>query len=294
MILANLTRFALQLPVVGKIIWRSGLTRSLRRYFATKDFGRFHIKFGENIKIWVSLSENIEAQILWQGVQSGDRGEVLVLKSVLKPHDVFIDVGANVGVFSLLAARQMNNKGQIHAFEPLSMHIQKLNENLRLNGFTIVEVNHKALSRSIAECKLYLPPEHGVETNTGLASIYPSPSTDPRFELISTTKLDNYVQTKGLTRIDLIKLDVEGAELDVLEGGRNSIERFRPSVMMEINKKKLQLAGVRFPDIMSFWAGMSYLVYLISHDGKLIKISDEDSLGLRQNIFCSPNGALKL
>jgi hypothetical protein len=146
-------RLALKMPIIDRITWP--LVRQVRLHFGKNDsFGPFETTFDGTTRIWVSLCDHIESQIFWQGVQEGDRGEVNLLKSILEPEHVFFDVGANIGVFTLIAARRVKD-GRVHAFEPSEFHLKKLQRNVKINGFQNVVINPVGLSNSAAQRDLY-------------------------------------------------------------------------------------------------------------------------------------------
>lgn len=167
----KITRYLLKLPVLKKIGWR--LAIRFRRFFAKYDIKDFQAPFDKDIKILVSLSDHIESQIFWQGVQSADRGEVELLKAIIKPEYIFFDIGANVGVFTLMAAKRLTS-GHVYAFEPSQAHLKRLRANLELNNFKNVTIVPYALSNISNQKKdLYIPQDKCPLKNTGRASLYP-------------------------------------------------------------------------------------------------------------------------
>src|SRR5690242_19193095 len=93
--------------------------------------------FDNNIRIITSLSDHIESQVFWQGFQEADEGVLKILKRRLPVDGIFIDIGANIGTFTLVAARQAS-RGQVHAFEPSARHFARLARNIELNRFSNV------------------------------------------------------------------------------------------------------------------------------------------------------------
>lgn len=175
----------------------------------------------------------------WQGRDG--RGQVCaydsnLLKfflSHLKPGDIFLDIGANTGSFSLLGT-QMNIN--CVSFEPNPEIIPILKENIHLNGCERVQIEEVALSDHSGECSLCLPPSG----ESGLACLQES----PRFRTRSTTKvilktLDSY----NFDRINSLKIDVEGAELLVIKGAENTLRRCHPSIMIEFDERNTPAFG---------------------------------------------------
>jgi len=286
MLFQQITRNLIKVPIIKKVGWR--LAIRLRRFFAKYNIKDFQTTFDIDIKIWVSLSDHIESQIFWQGVQSADRGEVDLLKSILEPEHIFFDIGANVGVFTLMGARRLT-LGWVYAFEPSQTHLKRLRANLELNNFKNVTIVPFALSNTSNQKKdLYIPLDCSSIKNTGRASLYPQKdfSNEYTVESVLTLTLDDYVLNNGVQRVDVIKIDVEGSEMDILEGGRFTINKFRPMIMMEVNKVHLQGSGRSLKELIEFYKSLDYKIFRILDNGKLLEISQLSEFTDSQNIFC--------
>jgi FkbM family methyltransferase len=169
---------------------------------------------------------------------------------------VVLDVGANLGLYTCLAAKRVGPTGQVHAFEPVAGIFQRLRRNLELNRLPGVVSNRCCLAASA-----------GVRTITvcggdrGAWSSLAAPGLDVRLstEEVEATTLDGYVAAKGLTKVDLLKLDVEGAELEVLQGGAGLLSRDpRPLVLCEIEDVRAQAFGLLGRDTAAFLADRRY------------------------------------
>lgn len=285
-LLQKLIRLLLRFPPTAYWVWKR--MPHIRSYFS-QSVGqeRFVTQFEGSINFWVSLSDHIESQIFWQGVQEGDRGEVKLLKSLLAPQSVFIDVGANIGAFSLMAARRLP-QGKVHSFEPSPYHIKKLNSNLLLNRFNNIQIHPVALSSKLGPAKLYFPKSKGSLENTGMASQFEFDVMSYRIEDIECVRLDDYLESYNISKVNIIKIDVEGAELDVLIGARQTIYRNRPHVLMEVNSDHLHRAGRNFYEVIDFWNSANYKIYKIGHGAELTPIHVVSDFCFHQNIYCSP------
>jgi FkbM family methyltransferase len=151
------------------------------------------------------------------------------LRRHLRPGDRFVDVGANVGYFSILASSLVGPAGEVHAFEPNPGLVSLLADSVRANRFTNVRVNALALWSEPSEHVLQLEPSSAQsfvradrEAKGGAALRVPA------------TTLDDYLAEAGLPSIHVVKIDVEGAELQVLRGARRVMERDRPLLVMEL------------------------------------------------------------
>jgi len=283
----KIVRILLSIPLTAPIMWRN--IHKVRHYFDIYlNKKTFITHFDRNINIHASLSEHIESQIFWQEVQEGDRGEVKLLKSLFAPHHIFFDIGGNIGVFTLLAAKRLSN-GMVHTFEPSPYHLEKLDANLRLNKFENVHVHPVALSNQTQSSKLYLPIEEpGLMRNTGMASLFQLDQVKSKVEEVTCVKLDDYRQKLGIPCADLIKIDVEGAEMDVLEGAIETIGSCRPIVVMEVNLDHLQRADRNIQEVIDYWSHIQYKIFRINHEAELIPLKSAADFEIHQNIYCAP------
>ena len=145
--------------------------------------------------------------------------ELMLLERFLKPGMVFVDGGANTGVFAFTAARLVGPTGRVLAFEPGSACFAALTQSRALNQFEQLRLVNKALSDQSGTARLY----HcmGQENAFSLGA-----ENGATFDEISTTTLDEIAQAEQLPRVDFIKLDVEGAEELVLRGAKQVLETF--------------------------------------------------------------------
>lgn len=152
----------------------------------------------------------------------------LYLTRTLKDDDVFYDVGANYGFYSVLADTLIK-KGRVHVFEPHPLLAKCLRRSL-VNG---VCVNEVALSNKIGEVTFY--DKYSIGHSGGSTMIEEVGSNGEKavsIRTVATTSLDEYVKTH--TPPTVIKIDVEGAERFVLEGGRETLKKYHPLVAMEV------------------------------------------------------------
>ena len=149
-----------------------------------------------------------------------ERGTRVLIQKYLRPGDVYVDVGANVGMHTLAAARAMQGDGKIIAFEPFQPTMRMLEKSIWMNGFSsITEIHQAAVSNIIGRQKLFIGATSGHHSLFELESS-PNNSKDP--VEVPLVRLDGTI-TSG-QRVDLIKIDVEGAELEVIEGGASLIK----------------------------------------------------------------------
>ncbi len=154
------------------------------------------------------------------------------LKEWVPPGGIALDVGANIGIFTLLLLDAVGPSGFVWAFEPDPQNLPWLLCNLEANGAQqAVRVERVAASRSPGKLPLYQD-----LTTSRTSSLVPNawhPDPAPVAEvMVETRPLDDYLN--AMPRVDFIKIDTEGAELDVLEGSKRLLAKFRPTVLVEV------------------------------------------------------------
>lgn len=156
------------------------------------------------------------------------------LAPALQPGSVFIDVGAHIGYFSLKAALKVGPTGRVVAFEPNPETLALLRDNVAANRTQNVTVEPVACTDREQMLTLYAAPT----ANTGISSLARSTadiSKDaPRAYSVRGRRIDDVVRELNLSRVDAIKIDVEGAEAFVLRGAVDTLRRFHPKVVLEV------------------------------------------------------------
>ena len=154
------------------------------------------------------------------------------LQATLRAGDVFVDAGANVGFLTMLGARLVGPTGSIHAFEPVPENVSVIRRNLAVNGFRNGAVISKALGATAGTENIWITHHPGGAT---LASVGEVPRDASEQIEVQRTTLDHWIDTVHLESIRVIKVDVEGAELDVLRGMPRLLARFRPILLVELD-----------------------------------------------------------
>ncbi len=134
-----------------------------------------------------------------------------MFQKVVKEGDIVVDLGANIGYYTLLAARLVGEKGKVYAFEPEPINYSLLLKNIELNGYDNVVAMQKAVSNVTEKVRLFLDSQ-----DTGAHTIY-QPGDKREFIEVESVTLDEFFKDKEHP-IDVIKMDVEGAEMAALSG----------------------------------------------------------------------------
>jgi FkbM family methyltransferase len=142
---------------------------------------------------------------------------------------VFIDVGAHIGKYTVPVARMLGNKGTVISVEPEPENFSILNKNLSLNNLDNVHPFQVACSQEDGETTLYVD-----KIATTLHSIHADETArDRRSIIVRTFTLDTIVRNLELARVDLIKIDTEGAELEVIQGSNHILQKYHPRIVFE-------------------------------------------------------------
>jgi FkbM family methyltransferase len=165
----------------------------------------------------------------WPDVDRYEPEVCAFLRRVLKPGATFIDCGANVGYFSVQAGDLVGQSGTVVSIEANPDTYKLLDRNLRANNFGTAI--HCALTSQGEEVELFVPGSWDVYSSLRAASIVEG-VPDHSYK-VRARKLDEVVEELGLGRVDLVKIDVEGGELDVLNSATKLLAKFRPFIVME-------------------------------------------------------------
>lgn len=147
-------------------------------------------------------------------------------KSILAVGDVFYDIGANAGFYCVLGARFVGESGMVFGFEPTPMLAERIRENARLNDFTNIQVFETAVGDADGTVEFNIDQELGVQNAITTTSTKSSIS-------VACTRIDTFAKSHQPPKLLLI--DVEGAEIDVLRGGLETIRKFKPAIMVEVH-----------------------------------------------------------
>jgi FkbM family methyltransferase len=158
------------------------------------------------------------------------------LAELIEPGQTVYDVGANIGFFTILCSRLVGPQGKVYAFEPIPENVVTLRHNIALNKLTNVVVIEQALSASTGTAEMFVSPWSAFHSlNVDGASKRENHGPDGGQIMVETVTLDEFVQGDGVSAPDLIKLDVEGAELLVVEGMRETLRTVQPLLLVEVH-----------------------------------------------------------
>lgn len=268
---------------------KRGLRRfneSLQNHFA-KDPQKYVINdFDGGLKIVVDLSDHILSHIFWNGFYSTD--ELQAAKRFISDSSIVLDIGANIGEFTLFAAHRAKH-GSVFSFEPSSHLFQELKTNVQINKLKNVSCVQVGLSDRKAKLPLYSLAETDKESSTknrGKGTVFPS-AADSSAETIELETLDNWARQVGLSKLDIVKIDIEGSELFALRGGAETFCRLRPVIFIEINDVTCRRAGYSPSEIPKLLRSWGYEICGIGKNGKSWPIADETE-EFPRDVVCIP------
>jgi FkbM family methyltransferase len=204
---------------------------------------------------------------------SFEPNEFVLLRTVLRPGMVVLDGGANEGLFSLYAARLVHPSGTVIAVEPSARELARLQANAELNHVDGVKLLKLALGSHVGEASLAVAESrYGGMNAIGdqISSVSPRVRTHSR-ENVRMETIDVLVDRLELSRLDFIKLDVEGSEVDALEGARASIIRFRPTILLEAETERLASQARSKRDLVELLADLGYELWVFDAESAQLR-----------------------
>lgn len=226
--------------------------------------GRFDVYAGDYL---VTFDLSDQGQRLTAMHNVWEASATRLLNHLLEPGNIFVDVGANWGYYSLLTAAAVGQTGQVHAFEPQPHVIAVLHRAIRHNHLPQLTANQMTVGATNGTLTLYL----ASDGNSLLASAITSDRTDPTHTVeVPLTTLDDYLATHHIARVDVVKIDVEGLEGAVLDGATTLLQGDdAPIVLCEISPTALHNVGSTPAQLLAHLASFGYYLYRMVPDNSL-------------------------
>ena len=215
-------------------------------------------RFGDGLQIGIRFDDKIERAIYLYGVY--ENLSTVAFLSLVQKGGTVVDAGAHVGHYTLLAAERVGPSGRVIAFEPDPRNRVRLERNVERNALDHVEV----LPFAVFDREATLPFVTAPDGNTGLGSL--APEAAAAAATVRTVRIDDVLEQRGIERVDVVKLDVEGFEAPALEGAAQLLERSRPAVLFEVNRLDGEHGMVTAPAIDAL-RRHGYRVYAIEARG---------------------------
>jgi FkbM family methyltransferase len=259
---------------------KRGLKRRVYKLHPRSFLYDYYCRKFPNRPLMANIDRDIKARI-WPGDTIGkalyigglfEEDEVRLIKGALKPGMVFLDIGANMGYYTLLAAQRVGPGGQVHSFEPSPRMFSELKFNVELNRFSNVQLNHVALGDKPGMARLSRY-ERGQEVYGSLSQrCFPGARAIGYDDVVVET-LDNYMENKNIKQVDFMKMDVEGAELMVLRGAERFLKQFKPQkIVFEFVEVNAAGFGYRCEEILDFLRNSNYTICMAGPNGNPVRI----------------------
>ena len=248
--------------------------------------GEHILTLPSGLRLWIdpSKDQGVERSLFETGTY--ERGTLSFILAHLHAGQTFVDIGANIGLMSLTAQKALGEKGQVWAFEANPKTFEILEKNIELNEAKGIRAFACGLGRTKETQVLY----DNWSINRGAASTVVKSEQAEGTE-IQILPLDEVTTGQGI-HVDLIKIDVEGMELQVLEGAKNTILKDQPILIVEFSIERNETNGRQaLYDVL-----VSYEIYTLyklaggkERDSKLVEIHAFSEIPTDDNVFCLPN-----
>ena len=220
--------------------------------------------------------------------------ELLAIRKLVKKGDTTIDIGANIGLFSVFLSKEVGSKGKMYAFEPVQETYWRMRENLTLNRCTNAFAYQQAVSNKNGKATMNIFPEgYGAWNTFGkptFGKIVPVAT-----ESVKITTLDSFVRDNKIGKVDFLKIDVEGYEHDVLEGAKELLSRGKVKYLsFEISDIPLKGAGKTGAQIFDKLREYGYTAYEFNPESNKFTGPVETSESFYQNFYASRSDMKRL
>ena len=219
----------------------------------------------DNLSCFINTKDLIGWKIFFFGEYESDTNKVL--SKYMKPGYTVIEAGANIGSETLLISKQLKH-GHIYAFEPNPYTYERLKINVSINELDNVSTYDYALGESNCNIQFNIYPKDFC--NSGMSSKYMETSKTKKIDVVQKT-LDTFVVENNIPKVDFIKMDIQGAEMDMIMGAADTITKFKPIIFTE--------AYQVYNDTFRLYEKLKkfgYNIYLIEENGTASALQQQD------------------
>jgi FkbM family methyltransferase len=218
---------------------------------------------------------------------SFEGSEIKFFSEFLKPGQMVFDVGANFGIYSLLASQRVGASGRVVAFEPAPTTIRCLRNNCYLNLIRNIERNQLALSDSNGWVEFHFAVDQPAYSGIQVGDV---PGRVEKIRVESMT-LDSFCTKRNPTKIDMVKVDVEGAERAFLNGARQTLTTYKPALLMEFSPLRTRPSGYEVSELSSILENLGYSLFCFNKAGSLEMYDCQKHRDEEKNIVGVARGA---
>lgn len=278
----NISQFLTMHPFKG-----SGRLKGLVPLFVPAPDGPtiVHTNFGFEILVDPVFDKGLEGSIYYHGTY--EAGTLNVIKGCLRKGDSFIDIGSNIGLMSLFASQLIGENGTVYSFEPEPETFGILKKNIEINKRNNILTFDTAIGSETNTATIY----SGTRGSRGSASLIKPDEKNSSGKEVQVQTLDEFIAANTISNIRMIKIDVEGWELEVLKGARQLLGNPNaPIVSIEYSGLHPVQNGQLLEVYKYILSVNDYGVYKLEKGkeivSKLIKIEDVSDLPYHDNLFC--------
>lgn len=222
-------------------------------------------------RFWMCLQPRDPVQLHLHYAGIWEPCETWIFRAVVPPGATVLDIGANVGYFTLLAGGLVGPGGRVYSFEPVAEVYDRLQRNVQLNTMQHVHTYNVGLASEPGSRRIFFSPR----ADSGSTSLAPY-SVDAGNSVVQMTTIDRFIGRAGIERVDLVKVDVEGAEPLVLAGASGLLRKpHPPDWIVEVNRERLAGLGFTAQDVLSTFRSADFMLFRVGQQpGELLPISE--------------------
>lgn len=261
------------------------LPESVYRHLYFK--GVFDVKIEEGKTFQINhFGFQVENDIFWSGLFGRwEKDSLLLWSRLCEKSDVIFDIGANTGVYALIA-KTTKKTNEVYAFDPVSRVYDKLVKNIELNNYNIKSYQI-ALSNNTGVAKIYDTDSEHTYSVTVNKNLNTTKSAVKEIQ-IETLRLDEFITSNSIKKIDLMKIDVETHEPEVLEGMGKYLREFKPTLLIEILNDEIA------EKIENLIKELNYIYFNLNEKGSIKQVQSLTKSDFHNFLICSPEVALGL
>jgi len=219
---------------------KKSLEENWNNLFLENDFFEYNISNGLRINLY---RDSILSKLIYEGYE---KSEQEFTSLVLKKGDYFVDIGANIGLFSLIAANIVGDTGKVFSFEPTPLIFNRLKKNVNLNRLYNIQCKNIGLSNDSGLLKLNIS-NNGYDAWNSFA-LLESEKLQSQIDVLVST-LDKELDGVDLSKVKLVKIDAEGWEKFIIQGAVNLFTNYSPIVIVEFTETNTFAAGYMVQEI---------------------------------------------
>jgi FkbM family methyltransferase len=201
------------------------------------------------------VAVKLPAQHMAKSCSDFEQENIAFLKSYCGEGATILDIGANIGLFAIMAAKIAGEYGKIFSFEPVVSRFEALQNTVRINQLDrLINPVNQAMGKEKSQ-QLMLSPDEYKKSDAGVSA--------------EMNTIDNFVQTKKLSKINFINIDVDGMEYDTLFGGIQVLKKYKPHVMVAVHPSQIASRGQNMADLYDLLDQLKYnIIYKGNHISK--------------------------